>query len=87
MAISGSIALVSQEPLRHWQAAEPNRSASVVINLASRHEKADRASLSIRHRVQFGVRFAVDSADPAFSLIVARLFFGRRLEAVWYILR
>src|SRR3546814_3640933 len=61
----GIIASVCQHPLRFGQTVEQSGCASVIADLPSGHEEADRTTIRIGHSMQLGVHAALRAADQA----------------------
>lgn len=78
----GIAAPVCQQPLRLWQTAQQGRSIGTTADLARGHEETDRAPISIRDSMQFGVHATLSPTDQAAPRIVGTPFFNRRLVAV-----
>src|SRR3546814_12600788 len=79
----GIIASVCQHPLRFGQTVEQSGCASVIADLPSGHEEADRTTIRIGHSMQLGVHAALRAADQASRTPL----FTPRLDAVRCALR
>src|SRR3546814_691697 len=79
----GIIASVCQHPLRFGQTVEHSGCASVIADLPSGHEEADRTTIRIGHSMQLGVHAALRAADQASRTPL----FTPRLDAVRCALR
>lgn len=74
----GVIASIGQQPLRFGQVVEQGRCASVIADLASRDEEAQRAVVGIGNSVKLGVHTALGPSDQAVEIPL----FTPRLDAV-----
>src|SRR3546814_6204124 len=79
----GIIASVCLHPLRFGQTVEQSGCASVIADLPSGHEEADRTTIRIGHSMQLGVHAALRAADQASRTPL----FTPRLDAVRCALR
>ncbi len=59
----GIVAPIGKEPLSRRQAAQKRHRAEIPTELASGHEEAERAALSISDGMRLGVHAALGSAD------------------------
>jgi len=79
----GVITTICQQSVRIGQADDQSGSASIITNLACRHEEADGASIVIGDGMQLGVHAALRATDQP----TAPPFFTLRLVAVRWALR
>jgi hypothetical protein len=74
---------IGEKPVGFWQIVHQGRSASIITDLPSGYEQADRTADGVCYSMQFGVHAAFSQPDQAST----PPFFDRRLEAVRCALR